>query len=542
MKAVLAYLCNYEDRKDHYLSLLPFGLASIAAYLQHRGIDTVLANLSLLGHGKGARWIAAEKPDLLGVSVFAFNRAESMKLIAEAARLSPGTAIVAGGPFASHYHKEIMERYPQVRNVVIGEGEKALYRLIGEIENGAGERGPVRGDRLRDLDRIPFASSFTGRMYGVNPLEQFSYLITSRGCPGSCTYCCSPEFWGGRPSFRSPENIVDEMERLYRDRGIIYFSIRDDNFTMGKKRVVEFSRELRRRGVHALWNCQARVDTVDPEMIAEMKRSGLEHLQFGVESGSERILRMMDKGTTIEKIRRAADMTRAAGVTLSIYLMTGMPGETDDDTEATLRLIRRIKPHDGMVSPVALYPGTALYEGLRESGEVGDDVWFTSGDSGIYARRDPAVARWTRMLARELALSGEKWGYDSGDFRKHREQEGGDCWVTDIMEGERAAALGDLKSAVQIFSQLTEKMPDNPWGFIRLGETALMKGDNLGAIRAYRGATGALPSYYGAWLELAVLYDGRGDRAAAVECAERAGKLNSYDDKVRRLVKKIISN
>ncbi len=159
---------------------------------------------------------------------------------------------------------------------------------------------------------------------------------------------------------------MKEIEILYKKHGIIYFSIRDDNFTLRKKHVMDFSERLQKSGVYMMWNCQARVDTADEEMLTAMKRSGLEMIQFGVESGSERILKLYDKTISLASIKKATASARRVGLYLSIYLMTGMTGETHGDVRKTISLIRQILPGDGIVSPVALYPGTRLYEDLRQ--------------------------------------------------------------------------------------------------------------------------------------------------------------------------------
>lgn len=541
MKVVLAYLCNYRDRKDYYLSLVPYGLTSIAAYLHERGCSVTLANLSHRGPQRGARWIARQKPEVLGVSLFAYNRSDSLRMIEEVGRLSPQTVIVAGGGFAHHYHRELLDRFPSLHHVVRGEGEEAMYRLLCDIGEGRAPRGTVHGERIRDLDALPFASSFPGESVGIDAPEQYSFIITSRGCPSACTYCCSPSFWGRTVAFRSPENIVDEMERLYRERGIIYFSIRDDNFTLRKERVIRFSRLLRERGVHVLWNCQARVDTVDLEMILEMKRAGLEHIQYGVESGSLRILEMMEKRTTPEVIRRAAEVTRRAGVLLSIYLMAGMPGETEEDIGETMRLIRGIRPHDGIVSPVALYPGTALFDRLGDTGASGDAIWFSRDDSGIYARRDPAAGRWVKNLARELSRVGAASAYTAAEFREHRNLAGGESWVTDLMEGDRLLANDEPGRAEALYRSVAIRMPENPWGHLKAGECALWLGNIRGALRSYRAAAEALPSHYRSWLALAEIYAGRGNTHEARVCAERGIQASGGDRRVKERAGRILS-
>ncbi len=231
-----------------------------------------------------------------------------------------------------------------------GEGEAALAELLGNLGQHP-RRSVIAKERIADLDSLPIPAMFSGKTIGVDPHEQFRYIITTRGCPAKCRYCSSPHFWKRKVTYRSPAHIVAELKTIQEKYGIIYFSIRDDNFTLHKGRVLEFCRLLSASGIYMMWNCQARVDTVDLEMLIAMKRCGLEHIQFGVESGSEKMLRLYDKATSLEKIQRASEATRRAGITLSFYLMAGMESEEDADIDDTIALLRSALPHDVIVSP-----------------------------------------------------------------------------------------------------------------------------------------------------------------------------------------------
>src|SRR2546422_11723205 len=195
--------------------------------------------------------------------------------------------------------------------------------------------------------------------------------------------------------------MVEEV-RLLRDRhGVVYVSVRDDTFTVNKKRVIDFCRMLIDRKLDLLWDCQSRVNAVDEERLAWMRRAGCTHIQYGVESGSPRMLQRLNKGITIEQIRTAAAATRRVGLGLSIYLITGIDSETDEDLAATIGLIEAIRPHDGLVSPMTVYPGTALYEEAKTRFGLGDDYWVRDHREAYYVRDDP----WTRRSIRTLAAS-----------------------------------------------------------------------------------------------------------------------------------------
>jgi radical SAM superfamily enzyme YgiQ (UPF0313 family) len=503
MKILLTYLCEYEQRHDYFTSLLPYGLISLASYLEKEGYDVTLANLSACGYRKGTDYIAGEKPDLLGVSIFTFNRTESFRLIKEVRKKLPGTKIVAGGPHVSALAEKTLMRVKAIDWIVKGEGEYAFHSLLKKLEEKKGPERIIEGERIKELDNIPAATLFSGNIKGVDIHEQYKYIITSRGCPHRCTYCSSPRFWGRETRFRSARNIFSEIEYLYKKYGIIYFSIRDDNFTLNKKRVIELCGMLRENGVHIMWNCQSRVDTIDLEMLLEMKRAGLEHIQYGVESGSERILGRYDKSISIAEIEKASDMTRRAGVYLSVYLMCGMRGETEADTGKTVDLIKRIKPSDGIVSPVACYPGTDLYAEEKESGKISDDLWFENNEPGILVRNDSFVTRSMEKILGALEKAGEKGRYVKKDFLSHRKVAGGDCWITDLMEGDYLLSIENYGGAEAAYKRVVDNYPDNIWGHYRLGRLMIWRGIPEKAMEYYSAAADILPQFYGSWLKMA---------------------------------------
>ncbi|HPQ54792.1 MAG TPA: radical SAM protein [Spirochaetota bacterium] len=536
MKVLLTYLCNYEDRRDYHISLMPVGVTAIGAFLEQRGHDVTIANFSMTGHRRAVKKIGEIKPEIVGISVFTHNRSESLKLVRALKKAHPGILIVIGGPHATFLAGEILRHYPEIDYVIQGEGEKAFQQIITAEENHAPRaKNIIDQVPVNDLDTLPVPSGFSGPMIDVNTNEEFKYIITSRGCPHHCSFCCSPNFWKRKVRFRSPEHILKEVEGLYRKHGIIYFSIRDDNFTLRKERVLEFSRLLQKSGMYMMWNCQSRVDTVDEEMVREMKRAGLEHIQFGVESGSERILKKYDKSITIEQIKQAAAVTRKAGAYLSIYLMTGMEGETYSDTKKTISLIRSILPGDGIVSPVALYPGTKLYEDEKRKGKIRDSIWFRKQDPGIFLRGDSEVHRSMHDLLNELLLIRERSWYREGDFRKHRAYMGDDCWVTGILEGDYYLDEEEYDRAERSFLSVVTMYPDNPWGHLRMGKLRFRNGNFPGAVESYTTVTTLVPAYYGGWLKLAESHIAAGDRAAAKHCIKEAYARNRFDIRIRNL-------
>jgi radical SAM superfamily enzyme YgiQ (UPF0313 family) len=482
MKVLLAYLCQYRDRHDYFLSLMPVGLVSIAACLVQEGHDATLANFSSAGHHKALKQIINMQPDVVGLSLFTHNRVDTLRLARALKRALPETIIALGGPHATFLADEILQRYPEIDYIVQGEGERSFSDLLKEIKREKRPADRIIASRtIEDIDRLPAPGEFSGKLIGVDAHEQFHFIITSRGCPCSCVFCSSPAFWKRRVRYRSLESILQEIQRLYEKYGITYFSIRDDNFTMNRKRVLAFCRLLRESGLYVMWNCQARVDTVDEEMLIAMKRSGLEHIQYGVESGSPGILSRYAKHITIKQIEQAAAITRKVGVYLSVYLMTGMENECQGDIDKTKALMRKILPTDGIVSPVALYPGTELYENEKRKKRGSDSIWFMKKDPGIFLRADGQVKTWMAELLVELERIQKKSAYREADFARHREVAGEDCWVTDILEGDYYYQQKKFKEAKLSYQRVIDRHPHNSWGFSRMARLKKIPGKDRGA-------------------------------------------------------------
>jgi radical SAM superfamily enzyme YgiQ (UPF0313 family) len=536
MKIFCVYLCDFKDRGDYYLSLMPYGITSIAAFLEKEGHEVTLANFSSYGFSKGAELTITGKPDAVAVSIFSFNRTESFKYIKELKKRNKNIIIIAGGQHPTFLSGQIHSRFPEINFIIKGEGELSIKKLIDDsfLHN----EPVINSERITDINSIPYGSLFSGEMIGVNPAEQFRFIITSRGCPSGCTYCSSPYFWKKKVTYRSPQNIIDELKHIQKKYGIIYFSIRDDNFTLNKKRVIEFCRLLGESGLYMMWNCQARVDTIDEEMLVAMKMCGLEHIQYGVESGSEKILKVYDKQITLDKIKKAAAITRKAGVYLSFYLMAGMTGETMEDLEDTKKLIKCTMPHDVIVSPVAYYPGTGIYAESIKKGKINDSIWFESEENGLYLGNTQKNKTDIQMLLSYSEKITSKAVYGIKDFNIHIQTTGGKCWMNHIIEGDYYTDQSEIKKASQIYDKLITEFPKNIWGYLKKAEL-ICEQSPAQAIKLFDKALKIVPEYYGAWFRKAQIQFSINNITEAKQSAEKAAELNPYDPEITGFAEQI---
>jgi radical SAM superfamily enzyme YgiQ (UPF0313 family) len=322
---------------------------------------------------------------------------------------------------------------------------------------------------------------------------------------------------------------VDEIISLRNRYGLLYFSIRDDTFTADKGRVLEFCRLLLQEKVYIIWNCQSRVNCVDEEMLFWMKRAGCECVQFGVESGSSRVLKALGKNISPEQIRKAARATRKAGINLSVYLITGVPGEVEEDLKATLRLLEEIRPNDGQVSPLVYYPGTILFAEGVKSGAVRRDLFETDRRQAFQVREDPFVVRATEKLLSRLQKVSTGSRFRRSDFIAQKKNLGY-CHVTNIMAGGMYEEEGRPGLAEKEYLEILEHGRDNPWGWLALGNLYGETGRLEKARHAFEKLTSLVPVHAPAYSALGELCRLAGDYDGAQGFYRRAIDLNPYDE------------
>jgi len=249
---------------------------------------------------------------------------------------------------------------------------------------------------------------------------------------------------------------------------------------VNKRRVIEFCRRLIESRLDVMWNCQSRVNAIDEERLEWMRRAGCDHIQYGIESGSPRLLAQLAKDITVEEIREACRATRAVGLTLSVYLISGVPGETEEDFRATRALIREIRPHDGLVAPLAVFPGTHLYQAMKTDGQIDDGYWIHERRDTRYMMEGPDARRSFLRLKRMCATAGRRARYTRADLERHKARLP-DSFATWLASAEAYEAQGDVGSALSEYERTLELFPGNLWALARIGALLIGPGDPRGA-------------------------------------------------------------
>jgi radical SAM superfamily enzyme YgiQ (UPF0313 family) len=320
--------------------------------------------------------------------------------------------VVFGGPHAALRADEILKNTKDVDFVVNGEGEAVLLELVNTLNLSSTLIGDSKnnnfgaipgisyrvGDKIicndtkkfiDNLDSLPFPDRETLVGLDTYTSEDMGLLMGSRGCPYSCSYCAT-QIWTRKVRYRSLTNIVEEIKHVHQRYGTRQFTFKDDSFTVNRKRVMEFCNMLMNEGIKINWDCNTRVDLVDPELLRTMKKAGCNSIKVGIESGSERILKLMDKGITLGRIQEAARLFREAGIHWTAYFMMGIPTETKEDVKNTLELLYKIKPGFASIGVYEPFPGTRLFDVGVEHGLVNKEMsyedFFTRIPSDYYLK------------------------------------------------------------------------------------------------------------------------------------------------------------
>jgi len=377
----------------------------IASLLEKRGYDVRVFDIYPYDDRDFPK-ILGYDPDMIGMTVLTDYVQRARSVAAYVKKNLSSKIFVIGGVHVTALPQESVSEF-NADIGVIGEGEYTMLELCDLLSRGQDWhkiQGIIFRDRagqfvrtaarpfIDDLDEIPLPARhlIDFRQYLIPPgmirgywADRATTVMTSRGCPFTCIWCGSQCTFGRKVRSRSIDNVMLELEELTGRYGVDAVWFVDDTFTLRKDRVLEFCRKLRERGIKIAWGCQAHVKTADEEMFRVMKDHGLVQLDFGVESGSDHVLRCLHKNSDAHAIKRAFSIAKKVGVRTCATFMFGSPGEKKEDVEATFKLAREINPNFTSSFFITPYPGTELMDMAVKQG------WNMSGDrsqSGLKRR------------------------------------------------------------------------------------------------------------------------------------------------------------
>lgn len=531
MKLLIVYPNRNAGRQRFAKKMVPSELIQLACVLEKEH-DLVLMNLLEEGLEKVSRQIGDIAPDLLYVQIYTHNRAFAFKLIRELKKRFD-FFIAVGGPFSTFLSAEFAERFSEIDFIIRGEPEIILDDLLHRLtRKEVVDEKILHFSPLEKINTIPPLHECEAKVVNIDLNEQFKYLQTYRGSQGSDMFVSYPNFSGSELRFRSIRKVVSDMVNLHKRYGIMYYTIRDDDFLVDRERVLSFCGELSRRKEFIMWQCMGSLNHVDEELLKHMKFSGLERICYTVVSGSPKILQQYAPDISIQKIKEIAVMTRKIGLHFTVRLYTGFQDETHADVKKTASLLKKLLPGKCEVIKVHYTPGTALFNDAVVKKNVTIPQWFKYLDGDIYVNEHAQVESWKKEVIDVVEMIREEAAYGPVQFKKHRRNNLADTWMTDFMEGDFYLDHSDYSKAERMYRRVITTFPENPWGHLRLGKVKFRLGEFDSAEQYFRTVTELVPSYYGGWLKSAQALVAIGSFKEARKSIEMAYKLNRFDPRI----------
>lgn len=393
----------------------PMGLLYIAAVLEQEGYQVKILDAFVNNYGLDEiiAYIDEYKPQVVGITCLTSTGALAYHIGQLIKERYPQIKVVFGNVHASVFHKAFLKN--RVADVVVhGEGEYTMLDLLkvfqkgGDLSNVSGIswwdgnkviKNPVRRP-IPDLDALPFPARHLvpSEKYSVKNLSNFIFInrsdklmkqmFTSRGCAYQCSFCVVHQQRKYRTN--SPNRVVDEMELLLDKYNTCYIFINDPLFIANRDRVIQICEEIIRRNLKFNWGCEGHVKLVDLELLQWMEKAGCYEIHYGIESGVQRILNNVKKGTTIEEIQRAVYLTKRTKIKVSGLFMLGLPGETYKDSLETIDFACSLPLDFAQFGITVPYPGSQLFEDLTKAGKI---------DAGIRPDGSVDLSVWERFSA-----------------------------------------------------------------------------------------------------------------------------------------------
>lgn len=417
----------------------PLGVCYVAAACEQAGCEVRIFDYLVRQYtpAKLAAEMDAFAPDVIGITCVTMNFKGAARIIRDAKRHNPRVVTIMGGPHATFDAENTLRVLPELDLIVLGEGEQTLSELLPVIHdrpawasvNGLAMRqdgtclltGPR--DFIADLDTLPMPARHLLPISRYLALGFPVSIITSRGCPNRCIFCCGRRMVGYKVRYRTPKLIVDEIEDIL-SYGFTRINIADDLFTSNKDRVRAFCDELKRRGITIAWTAFARVNTVDPEVLAIMRAAGCDCISFGIESGNPEMLKRVRKGITLDQARRAVQYCKDAGIGAHASFMLGLPGESPQTIRDTSTFAASLDIDYGF-HLLAPFPGTTVREERANY-----DIEILTDDWDQYDANHPIV-RTSQVSELDIAAFVKDFAHTYEDVWKEIEQRYKDGTCTD---------------------------------------------------------------------------------------------------------------
>jgi len=394
-------LLKLKSKADEIIP--PIGLGYLATALRKKHevgvLDALKDNMEL---EQVLDLIKRKKFDMVGLMFYTMNYGQIKDSVNAIKKRFPKIKIAVGGPHPSARPEGTMKEIPQIDYAFIGEAELGFVQLADALDNKKFKQSDlksvaslvwrngkkiVQNERkiILDLNELGFPSwdllkpeSYPyaphGNFFKQSPMAP---MIITRGCPYACTFCAGHLVSGKRIRYRSLENVMEEIRLLVHKHGIKEIHIEDDNFTMDRKFVEGFCKTIIKEKLGITWACPngMRLDTLDRKLLTLMKKSGLYSVSVGIESGSDRILKVVKKSLTTAKTKEKVELINDVGLDVIGFVMLGFPTETKEEMEQTIDFVTTLPLKRINFSYLQPFPGTEIYDDLIKSKKLENVSW-----------------------------------------------------------------------------------------------------------------------------------------------------------------------
>lgn len=393
----------YDKFRRKSIDRLPIGLAYIAAAAENIGWDVEVmdAEAEKLALAELVSRVNNRKPDAIGITCTTPLFPIASKIASMVKGENPVVVTILGGPHINALPSESLRDCADIDFVVFGEGEQTFAELLESISKkitqpaipGIGYR---QGNKvilnsprnlIPNIDSIPFPARHKFPIEKYHDPDRYNkpytLMMSSRGCPYNCIFCGSSATWGRKVRFRSPKNVLDEIEIIVNQHDIRNITFCDDTFTLGKRRVIDICNGITERGYNLEFLCSSRVNTIDEKRLEGLARAGCKEISFGIESADEDILSILRKNIDLRKVIPIFEMVKSFGIRVHSSYILGNPGDTRETIEKTIEFAIESGADAAQFSILTPYPATPLWnmarmKGALKSADYADYKWYYS--------------------------------------------------------------------------------------------------------------------------------------------------------------------
>ena len=382
---------NYGDMNEAGPIYPSMGLVFVSAVLEQAGYNVKLYDMFALGLDEKVLGKLLEDKNLkvAGVTAVSATFKTSYEILKNIKKIRPDITTIIGGPHVTILPEKTMQE-EHIDYGVMGEGDYTALELIDYIIKGAGRREDIKGIAYRDeegrvvqterrpfienLDELPFPAYHLLPMdkykpYGVyDSGRKTAAMITSRGCPFKCIFCCSSKIFGGRWRPMSAEKTIENIKRLCNEFGVRHIYFEDDEFTVSHERVMKICDGIIESKLDLNWECLTRVSHVDDELLAKMAKAGCKGILYGVEVGYDEGLKNIRKGITLEQARNAIKLTQKHGMIAKAAFIIGFPWEGEKEVKQTIDFAAKLNADYPFFFILNPFPTTDVYETIKKEG------------------------------------------------------------------------------------------------------------------------------------------------------------------------------